>query len=100
MLKDIIPALHFLRSLLTEEEKASERLEVEATKKKLTHLELFFESYDDLQIIKSLRQNLCDYVSSTESYLYLKDYFLTWTLVGVCRRIGGVGQQCSQSKRS
>lgn len=69
MLKDIVPALHFLRSLLSEDERADERIEIAATKDKLSQLELLFENYDNLQVIKSTRQKLSDYVSSTVSSL-------------------------------
>jgi hypothetical protein len=80
-LKDIVPALHFLRSLLSEEEKSDETSEIAATQEKLAQLELLFENYDNLHVIMSIKQKLCDYVSST---VLLFCYLMKFVLYLIC----------------
>ena len=75
ILNDIVPVLHFLRSLLNEDEKIDENTEFECTQGNLLRLEMLYEGYDDLQIIKTLRQKLCDYVTTKVRQTAITYYF-------------------------
>mmetsp|Transcript_4028 Transcript_4028/g.6240 ORF Transcript_4028/g.6240 Transcript_4028/m.6240 type:complete len:1201 (+) Transcript_4028:63-3665(+) len=65
LVKDIIPAIHFLRTLcepgMTEEE------EVKAIMSNLPHIESLYEGFDDMKVVKVIRQTLEDYVSAGAS---------------------------------